>query len=220
PEPGCARGGRCGGVPEDALALWPAGGLKLAEGAIVETHFSERSRELRLLMAMQAAEARWGYGADETSALLVRERGGRREIRAIGEAGGWVMRRDLTRRDEVEAWYLVPGATLVIEAAPSAADSSAQSVRLEIDAGSARATRQRAPLPVSAFDSGALRAAAQRLAWRCGEGHRLPAAPGVAELRCAEGARGWRRADRDGAAPHGIGPLRLRFLRDTAQMRP
>jgi cyanophycinase-like exopeptidase len=237
PEPGCARGGRCGGVPEDALALWPAGGLKLAEGAIVDTHFSERSRELRLLMAMQAADARWGYGADETSALLVRERDGRREIRAIGESGGWVMRRDPAMRDEVEAWYLVPGATLVIETALASGavgtDAAGERVRLEVDAGSARATRQRAPLPASAFDRGALRAAAQRLAWRCGEeGHRLPAVPGVAELRCGEGARGWRRADRpartttggereaDASAPaairQGVGPLRLRFLRSAS----
>ena len=227
PEPGCARGGRCGGVPEDALTLWPAGGLRLADGAIVDTHFSERSRELRLLMAMQAADARWGYGADETSALLVRERGRRREIRAIGESGGWVMRRDGSMRDEVDAWYLVPGAVLVIEGenakaagergASDAAAPGGERVTLVVDTAASRAVRQRAPLPDSAFDGGALRAAAQRLAWRCGDGVRLPAAPGAAELRCGDGARGWRRSDRSAAAiSHGVGPLRLRFLRSSA----
>jgi cyanophycinase-like exopeptidase len=220
PEPGCSRGSRCGGVPEDALTLWPAGGLRLAEGAIVDTHFSERSRELRLLMAMQAADARWGYGADEASALLLRERGGRREIRAIGEAGGWVLRRDAAMRDEAEAWYLAPGAVLVVERSDAAAGGD--SVRLEFDAASARATRVRAPLPDSVFEAGALRAAAQRLAWRCGEGYRLPASPGVAELRCAEGARGWRRTDRNtdadaaGLVRHGVGPMQLRFLREVS----
>ena len=207
PEPGCSRASRCGAVPEDALVLWPDGGLRLAEGAIVDTHFSERARELRLLMAMQAADARWGYGADETSALHVREHAGRREITAIGKAGGWVFRRTPAMRDEVEAWYLVPGATLVVEA--SATADSGEHVALRVDEATSRATRQRMPLPADAFQSGALRAVAQRLAWRCGEGFIVPAAPGRAELRCAEGARGWRA----GTGLHGVGPLRLRFLR-------
>ncbi len=208
PEPGCSRGGRCGGLPEDALTLWPAGGLRLAEGAIVDTHFSERARELRLLMAMQAADARWGYGADETSALLVREQGGRREIRAVGESGGWVMRRDAAMRDEVEAWYLAPGAALVVER--DVANPGGERISLVLDAEASRATRQRAPLPESAFDAGALRTAAQRLAWRCGARVQLPAAPGVAELRCAKGAQGWKGA----GGVQGVGPLRLRFVRE------
>lgn len=210
PEPGCARGRRCGGVPQDALTLWPAGGLRLARDAIVDTHFSERARELRLLMAMQAADARWGYGADETSALLVREQGARREIRAVGESGGWVLRRDTAMRDEVEAWYLVPGAVLVVEPEPTAPHG--ELVRLVIDADAPRAVRPRGPRPASAFDGGALRAAAERLAWRCGEGVRLPATPGTAELRCAEGVQGWRSP----GARNGVGPLRLRFVRTGA----
>ena len=214
PEPGCARGGRCGGVPEDALTLWPAGGLRLAEGAIVDTHFSERARELRLLMAMQAADARWGYGADETSALLVRERDGRREIRALGESGGWVMRRDAAMRDEAEAWYLAPGATLVIETGllpeREGANASGERITLQLDPGTRRAQRERRAMRESAFDAGALRDAAQRLAWRCGEAIRLPAAPGTAELRCKDGAQGWKGA----SAVQGVGPLRLRFVRE------
>ena len=224
PEPGCARGGRCGALPEDALVLWPAGGLRLAGNAIVDTHFSERARELRLLMAMRAAGATWGYGADETSALRVREfADGRREIDAIGESGGWVFRRGVAMGDEVEAWYLAPGARLVIEPvtgsnviadgnAEGDASATGERVRLVIDPGTARAVRERVPLPASAFDDGALRAAAQRLAWRCGEGHALPAPPGRAELGCADGARGWKGAN----GVHGVGPLRLRFVRDYA----
>ena len=208
PEPGCTRGGRCGGVAEDALTLWPAGGLRLAEGAIVDTHFSERARELRLLMAMQAADARWGYGADETSALLVREQGDRREIRALGESGGWVMRRDAAMQDEVEAWYLAPGAVLLVEA--DASSPAGERVALVVDADVSRAARARAPLSESAFDAGAVRAAAQRLAWRCGDGVQLPAPPGTAQLRCAEAVRGWKGTN----GVQGVGPLRLRFVRE------
>jgi cyanophycinase-like exopeptidase len=213
PEPGCARGGRCGGVPEDALTLWPDGGLRLAEDAIVDTHFSERARELRLLMAMQAAGARWGYGADETSALHVRESPGRREIEALGASGGWVFRRDPAMRDEVEAWYLAPGARLVVERGlppgRDGADAFGERVRLVVDAAAGRPGRVRRERPASAFEGGALRAMAARLAWRCGRTEALPAAPGTAELACAEGARGWVSAG--GVA--GVGPLRLRFVR-------
>jgi len=158
-------------------------------------------------MAMQAADARWGYGADETSALLVRELGGRREIRAVGASGGWVMRRDAAMRDEVEAWYLAPGAALIVEASADGGEA----VRLALDAPVSRVRRSRAPLPDSAFDAGALRAAAQRLAWRCDEGVRMPASPGGAELRCVASTRGW--TGRNGV--HGVGPLRLRFERDS-----
>lgn len=200
PEPGCGRAGRCGAVGEAQLSLWPAGGLGLAGEAIVDTHFSERARELRLLVAMQAADARWGYGADETSALHLRESAGVTEIRAIGERGGWVFRRD-ARVEGVEAWYLVPGARLRIEAT---------AVRLQLDPGVRPAEKPADAAPDSALEAGALRAAAQQLAGRCGRGLMLAAGTQRARLRCLPGARAWR-------APtgwQGIGPLQLRLLRE------
>jgi cyanophycinase-like exopeptidase len=216
PEPGCSRGDRCAGLPEDALTLWPEGGLRLAEDAIVDTHFSERARELRLLMAMQAADARWGYGADEASALRVRQFDGRREIDALGQSGGWVFRRHPALRDEVEAWYLAPGATLVVErglaADEAGVDAFGERVRLVLADDAGRAERVRGTRPATAFESGALRGMAQRLAWRCGRGVSLPAAPGAAELSCAAGAQGWKGAN----GLHGVGPLRLRFVRAVA----
>lgn len=201
PEPGCGRADRCGGVDEDQLSLWPAGGLGLAEGAIVDTHFSERARELRLLIAMQAADARWGYGADETSALLLSETAGRREVRAIGESGGWVFRRAPGQRDSVQAWYLVPGATLRVEG---------ERVELVIAPGTAPATRRATAPPDSALESGALRAAAQQLAGRCGRGLRQSAGAQRVELRCLKGHRSWRSA----SGGQGIGPLSLDLRRE------
>lgn len=200
PEPGCARADRCGGVDEDQLSLWPAGGLGLAEGAIVDTHFSERARELRLLIAMQAADARWGYGVDEASALQLSESAGRREIRALGESGGWVFRRAPGQRDQVEAWYLVPGATLRVEA---------ERVELLIPPGAAAATRLTSTPPESALEPGALRTAAQQLAGRCGRGLTLSAGAHRVELRCAKGQRSWRSA----SGGQGTGPLSLSLRR-------
>ncbi|MCU0757119.1 MAG: hypothetical protein MUE46_18735 [Xanthomonadales bacterium] len=201
PEPGCARGNRCGAVDAEQLSLWPAGGLGLAEGAIVDTHFSERARELRLLLAMQAADARWAYGADETSALHLREADGRREIRAIGAQGGWVFHRPTGEdaREGVMAWYLVPGASLRIEG---------DKVSLQRDAGAERARQPADAVPASALDPGALRAAAQQLAWRCARGLKLTAGTRRAELRCLKGAQSWRST----TGGQGVGPLQLRLL--------
>jgi cyanophycinase-like exopeptidase len=199
PEPGCGRAKRCGGQAEDALGLWPRGGLGLAADAIVDTHFSERARELRLLRAMQAASAAWGYGADETSALHLREASGRREIRALGEHGGWVLHRPPgTPDDAALAWYLVPGAMLVIEG---------EAVRLVLDAGARAARPHDATPPASAFEPGALRALAQALAAQCDGARRLPAGTASASLHCQPDTRGWRGP----GAVDGVGPLRLRL---------
>lgn len=208
PEPGCARGGRCGALPEDALALWPGGGLGLATDAIVDTHFSERARELRLLRAMQAADARWGYGADETSALHVRESDGVREIRALGERGGWVLHRPADAADDTAtAWYLVPGAVLQIDG---------EVARLRLDPGVRRARRgATADAPTDAFAPGALRALAQRLAARCEDPPALPAGEARARLQCTSGTQGWRGP----GAFDGVGPLRMVVQRTTADMR-
>lgn len=92
PEPGCGRAGRCdAGVHEDALGFWPAGGLALWPDLLVDTHFSERARELRLLRLLHDGGARFGVGLDETSALkLVREADGGWRGHAIGAHGAWL----------------------------------------------------------------------------------------------------------------------------------
>lgn len=197
PEPGCARGARCpGGLDEDALTWWLAGGLGLARDAIVDTHFSERSRELRLLVAMVATGAGLGYGADETSALRVRDWPGRREIDAIGARGGWVFQRR-GGGEAVDAWYLAPGARLVIERGAARLDA--------VDDGP-RVRRPKTPIPDDALAPGALREAAVRLAWRCGRAIRMTAGDRVATIGCIDGAtRAW--VGDNGVV--GVGPLRL-----------
>jgi cyanophycinase-like exopeptidase len=91
PVPGCTRSGDCvGGLDEDAFTFWPAGGLGLAPNMIVDTHFSERARELRLLRLLGDTGTRYGIGVDETSALQLRWQGEHDiELRALGKSGGW-----------------------------------------------------------------------------------------------------------------------------------
>ncbi len=204
PEPGCGRAARCPpGLGEDALTLWPAGGLGLARGAIVDTHFSERARELRLLVAMSVTGAFLGYGVDEGSALRIREWSDRREVDAIGARGGWVFARR-AGGEALVAWYLAPGARLVIDAG---------TMRLEGIGDEQRVRRPRARIPHDALAPGALRDAAARLAWRCGRAIRMTAGDRVATLGCIDGAtRAW--VGRNGLA--GVGPLRLSLSSDAA----
>jgi cyanophycinase-like exopeptidase len=91
PVPGCTRSGDCvGGLNEDAFTFWPAGGLGLAPNMIVDTHFSERARELRLLRLLGDTGTRYGIGVDETSALHLRwQNENDIELRALGKSGGW-----------------------------------------------------------------------------------------------------------------------------------
>lgn len=49
------------------------GGLGLFDYGITDTHFSERARETRLVKLAQQSGVRFGFGVDETTALIVRQ---------------------------------------------------------------------------------------------------------------------------------------------------
>lgn len=177
PSPGCGRDGRCGtGIDEERLSFWPSGGLGLATAAVVDTHFSERSREPRLLRLLAQTGAAFGFGADEASALhLQTTADGSTQVRGIGASGGWVFVRPETDdpRLQAEVYYLAPGARLALQGeglqGPLLADC------LQSSTAAAAGDVEEA----DALQPGALRAAARALA-RCGEARRslrTPAGP-------------------------------------------
>lgn len=216
PAAGCARSGDCaGGLDEDAFTYWPAGGLGLAPDLVVDTHFSERARELRLLRLLADTRSRVGVGVDETSALHLRWREGGAgvgevlELRALGAAGGWLF--DASpgcRNDALHArvHYIAAGATLRRDA--QGAVSLVRDAGTPAPATGLQRNRTSAPaLPADALADGALRAAAQALA------------AGRTDVALAAGADGarvrlsvdrhtqrWQGVD---AAHAGIGPLTL-----------
>jgi cyanophycinase-like exopeptidase len=112
PLPGCRRAGLCAGIDEDAMTLWPAGGLGLAAPFLLDTHFSERAREWRLLRALGDLPAqRWAIGVDETSAIRIeRVASGGFVVEAIGARGAWLFDAGSRRcgRIEATAAYIAP----------------------------------------------------------------------------------------------------------------
>jgi cyanophycinase-like exopeptidase len=121
---GCERAMRCPmPLREDDLTWWKGGGLNLFGNVLVDTHVSERRRELRLITLMGAlAEAaehgpEAGIGIDETSALTVRLVANGLQLESSGQSGAWWFERP-GARTAVGGWtvrghYLAPGARLL-----------------------------------------------------------------------------------------------------------
>ncbi len=167
PSAGCARANHCiGGLDEDAFTYWPAGGLGLAPEFIVDTHFSERARELRLLRLLADTGTRFGVGVDETSALHLRwHDDGVIEMRSLGASGGWVFDAASGCDDSAHkalATYLAPGATLRVDR------QGMRFISQEAQIKQPQTTTAQTPalnnMSDSAFADGAMRAAAQSLA--------------------------------------------------------
>ncbi len=160
PVPGCTRSRDCvAGLDEDVFSYWLGGGIGLAPDMVIDTHFSDRAREVRLLSLLAQTGTRWGVGADETSAVHLRwEHSGAVQARAIGAAGGWMLDAVPGCRDNVlraRAHYLAPGATLRVH--PGGVD-----VVPDTDESAQHSTRS--PGAQDALADGALRGAAQSLA--------------------------------------------------------
>lgn len=117
---GCDRARRCPpGVLEDDVTWWHGGGLDLIGPVLVDTHVSERRRELRLLtllgvLATESTPAvQAGIGVDETSAVIVRMQPDGLQLEAVGQSGAWWFSPPDARRADggwsANGAYLAPG---------------------------------------------------------------------------------------------------------------
>lgn len=71
PADGCENDRSCGeGVDEKSLT-YQSNGLNLFPWGVLDTHFSERGRQGRLLTLVAQTRANFGFGVDEATALLV-----------------------------------------------------------------------------------------------------------------------------------------------------
>lgn len=95
PLPGCRFAQSCGpGLSERSLTYQAQGGLGLFPWGVLDTHFSERGREGRLLALVAQTGARFGFGIDEATALLARsDQAQQVHFRVLGREGVYVAER-------------------------------------------------------------------------------------------------------------------------------
>ncbi|BDX06516.1 cyanophycinase [Planctobacterium marinum] len=87
---GCEKDGNCpNGLLEDDLTYRPAGGLGLFKAGIIDTHFSERDRQGRLVTLAAFTKTQLTFGIDENTALLFRENQ-QLEMEVLGAGGVFI----------------------------------------------------------------------------------------------------------------------------------
>ena len=125
PGPGCDRAGTCPpGLSADSLTFH-RGGLGSFSPGIVDTHFSERWRQFRLLQLMLDSDVALGLGVDETSAIEVTGLFDDQPLalQAHGDSGGWLIMTDSgivesrhpLQIRQVGLHHLAPGAVLQLD---------------------------------------------------------------------------------------------------------
>lgn len=95
PAVGCDKDQSCSnGLAENHLTYSGGGGLGLFRWGVLDTHFSERGRQGRLIRLLHDTQSRFGFGIDENTGLLVgfgrnaEEQGIRMAV--LGEGGVYV----------------------------------------------------------------------------------------------------------------------------------
>ncbi|MCH8537262.1 MAG: cyanophycinase [Alkalimonas sp.] len=94
PARGCTQQQSCPeGVGELYLTYNAAGGAALFPWGILDTHFSERGREGRLIQLAVATSTRYAFGVDEATALLVSvpQPDGSVQLEAQGQGGVFIL---------------------------------------------------------------------------------------------------------------------------------
>lgn len=88
---GCEKDGNCPyGLLEDDLTYDSRGGLGIFDLGIIDTDFSEQSRQARLAVLAAASKIRLGFGVDANTALLYRNTSDNKQMKVIGENGVFI----------------------------------------------------------------------------------------------------------------------------------
>lgn len=89
PQRGCDKDQSCSnGLAENHLTYSGVGGLGLFPWGVLDTHFSERGRQGRLIRLQNDTQTRFGFGIDEATALLVAPGPANSSLQAIMEVMG------------------------------------------------------------------------------------------------------------------------------------
>lgn len=91
----------------------PEGGLKFFQYGVLDTHFSERGRQLRLAKLVLDSDAKFGFGVDETTALMTKPiDDNNAEFEVVGQNGVYVVEQLSDNNGEefrFKSHYLVTG---------------------------------------------------------------------------------------------------------------
>ncbi|WP_199609482.1 cyanophycinase [Flocculibacter collagenilyticus] len=126
PKLGCAKEGSCqSGLDENDLTYQSKGGLGLFRWGILDTHFSEKGRQARLIKLSADTDTRFGFGIDEKTALLVGwERKDKKQVNfsVVGQGGVYVIdnettenkfKGDVSKLNNVSTHYITTGDTML-----------------------------------------------------------------------------------------------------------
>lgn len=96
--PFCEHRGDCPNASDEHLSYRPQGGLGLFPYGILDTHFSQRARQGRMLMLLADTRQAAAYGVDETTALVVTETGNKVDFEVVGANGVWIAQAQATSK--------------------------------------------------------------------------------------------------------------------------
>ncbi|QBF81913.1 hypothetical protein EXU30_03770 [Shewanella maritima] len=96
PSAGCNKDNQCGELLNDDLTYNSQGGMGLFKWGIMDTHFSERGRQGRLVKLVTDTQSRFAFGVDEATALVVSWQSKEQlEMQVVGQTGVFVVENKL-----------------------------------------------------------------------------------------------------------------------------
>ncbi|MDM7859588.1 hypothetical protein QTP81_03075 [Alteromonas sp. ASW11-36] len=87
PSQRCSGANCASGIEGSDLTYLATGGLASFPIGVLDTHFSERNREARLIVLTAQTGARYGFGVDETTALFTRFNATELDYYVVGAGG-------------------------------------------------------------------------------------------------------------------------------------
>jgi cyanophycinase len=99
PSEGCFKNNTCKeGLLVNDLTYNSNGGLGLFPYGVLDTHFSERGRQGRLAILLKDTSSKFGFGVDETTALIVSEGSQGSSFSVIGQGGVFIIEYNLKQQ--------------------------------------------------------------------------------------------------------------------------
>ncbi|WP_371373060.1 cyanophycinase [Thalassotalea aquiviva] len=110
PTEGCQKSNRCDlDLRHSDLTYNSTGGLGLFDYGILDTHFSERGRQGRLAVLTKHTGAKYAFGVDEATALVVSKNNTNQSIQldVLGKAGVFIIENSvMDKQDQLTTHYL------------------------------------------------------------------------------------------------------------------